>query len=397
MKEKILIICYREPYPLRSGSEIRMHQFIEILSKYYEVDLLYLQENKMADVGKLKEECNIVEAFAVPKLLRIIRAAGGYCFKGWALQRGYFYSAKMQKWVKQNIKEYSNVLCMHIRTVGYILNLKEEIRNGINIYFDGIDAISMNYRNSYLTSKGVKRLIYGMEYKRMKRNEKEAYSLIQNSILISERDKDYITKELNVSCNPAIIYNYAIDYGYNQEMEKDECTILFMGKMNYKPNVDAVLHFVNYTYRKLKKVYPRLQFNIVGGFATDSIKELEKIDGIHVCGFVENPADLMQRATLVIAPMISGSGLQNKIVQAMQLACTVVTTQIGADGLTDITGEEIIIVKDDEEMFHQLEYYLSEKHISERKEIGIRAREYINKNYSYEAVVKQVKQVFHLK
>lgn len=394
MKEKLLILCYRAPYPLRSGSEIRMYQFIEVLSKYYEVDVVYLQETQEGDMTELYNKCHRVEKFSVPKLVRCMQAGLGYCFRGWSLQRGYFYSKKMQAWIHKHISEYPNVLCMHIRTLGYVLNLKKEVRDGINIYFDGIDAISMNYYNSYLASTGLKRLVYKMEYKRMVQSEYEAYEMFPNSILISERDCNYITKDLGVSNTPTVIYNYAIDYGYMPEISKDDCTIVFMGKMNYKPNVDAVLHFADKIYGRLKEKYPKLQFNIVGGFATEEIKALGKTDGIHICGFVENPAKLLQQATIVIAPMISGSGLQNKIVQAMYLACTVVTTQIGADGLADITEKELVIAENDEAMYEKLVYYLNQEHAKEREAIGAHARAYIGANYSYEAIEEQMKQFF---
>lgn len=394
MKEKLLILCYRAPYPLRSGAEIRMYQFIEVLSKYYEVDVAYLQETEEGDMTELYNRCQRVEKFSVPKLVRCVQAGLGYFFRGWSLQRGYFYSKQMQQWINAHISEYPNVLCMHIRTIGYVLNLGKEVRDGLNIYFDGIDAISMNYYNSYLASSGIKRLVYKMEYKRMMQSEREAYGMFPKSILISERDRNYIQTELGVSNTPAVIYNYAIDYGYMPDITKDDCTIVFMGKMDYKPNVDAVLHFVDKVYGRLKEKYPKLQFNIVGGFATEEIRALGKIDGIHICGFVENPAELLQQATIVIAPMISGSGLQNKIVQAMYLACAVVTTQIGADGLTDITGEEIVIAEDDEAMYEKLVYYLNQEHAKERCTIGEHARAYIEANYSYDTIKAQIKQVF---
>lgn len=394
MKEKILVLCYRAPYPLKSGAEIRMYQFIEVLSEYFQVDVAYLQEGEESDLTPLYEKCGRVEKFTVSKPVRYVQAAAGYCLKGWPLQRGYFYSGKMQRWIRENMECYQNVLCMHIRTVGYILNLKQEVRDGLNIYFDGIDAVSMNYRNSYLASKGLKRLIYKLEYSRMMRGEREAYGQIKKSILISERDRNYIVKDLKVPCSPAVVYNYAIDYGYMPQIEKESCTLVFMGKMNYKPNVDAVLHFVDNVYGRLKEAYPSLRFDIVGGSAAEEIKALERIDGIRLCGFVDNPAELLQKASLVIAPMISGSGLQNKIVQAMYLACPVVTTQIGADGLADISGDEIIIAENDEDMYQKLLYYLKPEKAAERQRIGECARRYIQVNYSYETIRRQIAEVF---
>lgn len=396
MKEKLLMVCYRAPYPLRSGSEIRMYQFVEILSNYYDIDLLYLKERAEGDMTPLYSRCRQVKSFEVSKPKRCIQAGWYYIARNWPLQLGYFFSAEMQQWIDKNITSYKNVLCMHVRTMSYLINIKGIFKKNINIYFDGIDAISLNYRNSYVASKGLRKLINKMEYKRMEQWERKVYSLVKNSVLISERDRDYIVNDLAASCDPHIVYNYAIDYGYEPDVKKESCTLAFMGKMNYQPNVDAVMNFVKKVYPSVKKRYPQLKFNIIGGNATPEIQKLEEIDGICVCGFVENPAELLMKATIVIAPMISGSGLQNKIVQAMYLSCMVMTTKIGADGLNEISGNEIVIADDEKDMVKKLLHYLKPEAQTERNTVGAEARKYIQQNYSYEAIEIQMKQVFGL-
>lgn len=391
MKEKLLMLCYRAPYPIRSGSEIRMYQFLEILSEEYEITLLYLQEHdETEDMSPLYEKCHRVEKFRVAKWKRCCQAILGYLFLNQPLQVGYFYSREMKEWMEMHASEYPNILCMHIRTLQYLLRMKKLQPTSTKVYLDGIDAITLNYYNSYKTSHGIRKLMNWMEYRRMAVYETRAYEEVEKSILISERDKEYITGQLGVKCEPKIIYNYAIDYGYMPEIEKQKCTIAFMGKMDYAPNVDAVIHFVNGVYQDLKKHYPKLEFQIIGGNATAEIQRLGQLDGIEICGFVENPAELLQRATLVIAPMVSGSGLQNKIVQAMYLGCAVVTTPIGADGLTGVSEKELIIAESQEEMLDKMIEYLDENADMARKQIGQNAREYIKQNYSYEKIQKEV-------
>ena len=391
MKKNLLMLCYRAPYPIRSGSEIRMYQFLEILSLQFSVTLLYLKEREeTGDMRPLYEKCAGVESFPVSVWKRCAQAGAGYLFRNLPLQAGYFYSGAMQRWVKAHIGEFSHILCMHIRTVRYVLGIKPGKLAGKHIFLDGIDAITLNYYNSYLTSHGLRRLVNGMEYRRMAEYERRAYSRVKKSILISERDRDYIVNELGADADPAVICNYAIDYGYQPQTVKRECTICFMGKMNYAPNVDAVRHFVSAVWPGLKKEYPQLVFTIIGGNATAEILKLGQTEGIELCGFVENPAVLLQEATLVIAPMVSGSGLQNKIVQAMYLGCTVVTTPVGADGLTGVTGEELIVAEAGEEFCGKLIRYLAPEAEEERRKTGERAREYIREHYSYEKIQNDI-------
>lgn len=398
MKEKLLMLCYRAPYPLKSGSEIRMYQFIEVLSKYYEITLLYLQEQPMEDnMQPLYEKCSMVCGFRVNKVKRCVQAVRDYLFLGQPLQAGYFYSSKLQHFVDEHESEYKNILCMHVRTIQYMFRGKKKDLDKKNLYFDGIDAITMNYYNSYQTSSGIRRLVNGMEYRRMAKYEKMVYGKVKNSILISQRDRSYIVDVLGVSCNPAVIYNYAIDYGYLPKVTKKKCTLAFMGKLDYAPNVDAVCHFADTVFIELRKRYPSLQLQLIGGSPAQEVRKRAQHDGIELMGFVDNPAKLLQEATLVIAPMISGSGLQNKIVQAMYLGCTVVTTPVGADGLNGVTDKELVIAEDDSQLLEKLTYFLDEKACEERAWIGRNGREYIRKNYSYEKICGQIAELFQVK
>lgn len=398
MKEKILILCYRAPYPLKSGSEIRMYQFIDILSKWYDITLLYLQEQQEeGNMQPLYEKCSMVQKYKVNKLHRCIRAVWDYLFHRQPLQAGYFYSREMQRFVDEHEQEYKNILCMHIRTVQYMLRGKKKDLSKHKLYFDGIDAITLNYYNSYQTSSGIRKLVCGMEYRRMAEYEKMVYGMVERSILISQRDRTYIVDTLGVKCNPSVVYNYAIDYGYLPEAVKKKSMIVFMGKMDYAPNVDAVCHFADNVFAELKERYPQLEFQIIGGSPAEEVKKRAQRDGIKLMGFVDNPAELLQEATLVIAPMISGSGLQNKIVQAMYLGCTVVTTPVGADGLSGVTDKELVIAKDDSEMLAKMLYFLSEAADEERRQIGQNARAYISRNYSYGKIRGQIAELFEVK
>ena len=397
MKEKLLMICYRAPYPLKSGGVIRMYQFIEILSQYYDITLLYLEDQQEdEDMQPLYDKCSMVKKFHVNKLRRCVQAVGDYLFCGQPLQGGYFYSREMQKFIDEHEQEYPNILCTHVRSIQYMFRGKKKDLSRHKLYLDGIDAITLNYYNSYQTSSGIRKLMNGMEYRRMAKYEKMVYQMVENSIFISERDRDYILDTLQVKCNPAVIPMYAMDYGYLPEVTKKKCTIAFMGKMDYAPNVDAVCHFTEQIFPKLREQYPKLEFQIIGGSPAEEVKKLAQIDGVKLMGFVENPAELLQGATLVIAPMVSGSGLQTKILQAMYLGCTVITTPVGADGLSNVTDEELVIAKDDKELLEKMSYYLSEEADEARGQIGQNARTYIRNNYSYEIIRQKIAALFQI-
>ncbi len=390
--EKILMICYKRPYPLRSGAEVRMFQYIEILSEYYKIDVVYISENEEEE-DKLSKVCDHVITYHKHGITENIRALYNYLFHGMPLQVGQLYYKNLNKWLKECYGEYKYIICFHIKMASYILNLCD-IGEKEKIYFDGTDAITLQSYNSYKVNRGWKKLAYWVEYKRMLKYEKKVYETVNNTILISERDKSFIINNVNAACNPKVIFNYAIDLGYKEGVKKENRSIVFMGKMNYPPNVEAVTYFIENIYGKIREEYDDVEFHIIGGYVTEEIKKYHGKNSIFVHGFVEDAASFLQKSTVVIAPMRSGAGLQNKIIQAMYLGCAVITSEIGADGLMRLSGNELIIYKDDKDFINKLIYFLRLDSSNARRQLEINARNYIHKYYSYETVKKQILNLF---
>lgn len=394
MEKRALILCYRRPYPLRSGAEVSMYQYIKILSEYCKVDVLYLSDQK-EDKDKLNDVCNNVIVFGERRRTKYIRMIKNCILYKMPLQSGRMYLKEVQRWLNVHNKDYELILCMHIKMAPYIMKLA--LRGEISkkrLFFCGVDAISLQCQNACRVNKGWKKAAYMLEYKKMLSYEKKVYETMDNTIVISQRDRRYILEKVKAKCNPHIICNYAVDLGYQDKIEKEQCSICFMGRMDYNPNIAAVTYFVNIIYPKVKALYPTLRFHIIGGYATKQIESLSKINGITVHGFVENPAEYLQKSTVVIAPMRSGAGLQNKIIQAMYLGCTVITSEIGADGMVGLRGDELVVYHNDSELISRLIELLPEESAKRREEIGRNARYFIERNYSYDIVRSKIKEVF---
>ena len=114
------------------------------------------------------------------------------------------------------------------------------------------------------------------------------------------------------------------------------------------------------------------------------LENYSSIKDIEVMGFVKNPYDEIQKSQLFIAPMVSGAGIQNKILEAMKIGKCVITTTIGAEGLECLKGNELIIADSKEDLIEKIMFYLENKKI--RDEIGRNAQRYIQKYFSKEKI-----------
>lgn len=162
--------------------------------------------------------------------------------------------------------------------------------------------------------------------------------------------------------------------------------IMFVGKMNYEPNVVAVTYFAEKIFPKLCVYYPNLNFLIVGAHPDSRVQKLGRLSNIVVTGYVESIEPYYRRATIVVAPMQTGAGIQNKIIQAMSYACCVVTTPIGAEGLM-IKNNEIAIFQNAEEWIDGIKLLLNSR--EKREYMGLLARSYVIKNLSKDVIARQ--------
>lgn len=165
-----------------------------------------------------------------------------------------------------------------------------------------------------------------------------------------------------------------------------ENTIVFVGKMNYEPNVVAVTYFAENVFPELQKKYPNLIFQIVGAHPDNRVLRLCNNHNIQVTGFVDSIVPYFQHATIVVAPMQTGAGIQNKIIQAMSYGCCVVTTPIGAEGLV-IDNDEIAIYDTINEFICGISSLLNNP--DKRREMGKKARKYVKENLSKEIIANQ--------
>lgn len=162
--------------------------------------------------------------------------------------------------------------------------------------------------------------------------------------------------------------------------------IIFVGKMSYEPNIVAVTHFALNIFPKLKEKIPSLTFKIIGANPDIKVTKLERVEGVEVTGFVDTVDPYFMDSTIVVAPMLTGAGIQNKIIQAMSHACCVATSPIGAEGL-QINDEEIAIYASDEEWINGILGLWDNP--MKRKIMGEKARKYVIGNLSKEIIASQ--------
>ena len=155
--------------------------------------------------------------------------------------------------------------------------------------------------------------------------------------------------------------------------------------MDYAPNVDAVVYFVENMWPELTTKYPTLRLVIAGQRPIKQVLDLAT-DNIEVTGFVEDISEMYTQADIVIAPLRFGAGTQNKVLEALAMGVPVVCTNIGFKGLEIKSGEGVFHAKNDNQFVAHVSALLDSESL--RRETGQKGLELARTKFSWDGSLK---------
>jgi len=118
---------------------------------------------------------------------------------------------------------------------------------------------------------------------------------------------------------------------------------VFVGRMDYYPNVDGILHFVRNIYPRIRQQVPQAQLRIVGSNPVSGVQALADIPGIKVTGQVPDVRPYVADAAVAVIPLRLGRGTQNKMLEAMAMGIPVVATSVAAKGVQAVSGRDFLV------------------------------------------------------
>jgi glycosyltransferase involved in cell wall biosynthesis len=234
----------------------------------------------------------------------------------------------------------------------------------------------------------VRRFIFDLERARIAKYERQATELYDAALVVSEADRDEIgTANVHVVPNGVDTTLFA-----PPAQSPEGKTIMFTGNMGYGPNRRAARWFAESCFPYIRRKHATAQFVIVGARPPREIRALAKRPGVLVRGFVPSVAAALQEAAVVVAPMHSGTGMQNKVLEAMATGRAVVATPLGLGGIHASDGQEVLAARTREAFIDAVTSLLCDRDLVTR--IGAAARAYVTAHHSWETSAQRVENVY---
>jgi sugar transferase (PEP-CTERM/EpsH1 system associated) len=364
------------PYPPLKGDSLRTFYFIKELSKRHTVDLFTFQDpgESPSSLVEMQKYCRKIETVLLSERQSYINALRSFVnFQ--PFQVNYYYSSDMEKKLLQllTMTSYDIVHVVLQRMMQYA-----SVIGSNRLVLDNIDALSLNMqRRAAVETNPVKKAVFYYEYLNMKRYEQNSIGKYNACLVTSEVDK----KALADNSIHVIPNGVDTDYFVPEKADKN-IDFVFTGNMGYFPNVDAAVYFCKEIFPKIVAVHPSATVYLVGIKPSKKVMELADFKNIIVTGYVEDVRCYLNRAKIFVCPLRSGSGIQNKMLEAMACALPVVTTPYGNAGIKAENGRDLIVADTAEQFAHELLLLLQDD--KRRQDLGANARDLVKKGFSWE-------------
>jgi sugar transferase (PEP-CTERM/EpsH1 system associated) len=373
---KILVILSRVPYPLEKGDKLRAFYQIKSLSEKHEIILVALNDIPLHKDAKsvLESFCKKVIICNLPKVSILFNLIKAF-FSGKPFQVGYFYNSAAQKQINEIIatENPDHVYCQLVRVAEYVRyrNIKKTI--------DYQDALSTGLERRRINVPFYQRFVFRMEALRMRNYEKEIFGFFNNKTIIAEQDRELIFHDEKEKIQ---IVRNGVDLDYYSPVDCTKNTdLIFTGNMNYPPNIDGAVFLATKVLPLLLEKYPDFKMKIAGVTPAPAVKELAS-EHVEVTGWVDDMRTCYAESKIFVAPMQLGSGLQNKLLEAMSMGIPCITSALANNSLQAEANKDILIGRTPEDYANHIFSLLENPEKAEQ--LAKNGFDFVHRNYSWD-------------
>lgn len=402
---KILFVVPYTPNLVR----VRPYQWIRsLVANGHEVILatLFSSPNEEQDIQNLKKICKQVVAFKVPFLRSVINCALALPTLK-PLQYVYSWDPRLARELNQIVSrsnEQVDVIHIeHLRGSAYGISLMDFMQRRkwtIPIVWDSVDSITHLFRQSAARSRQrTKRWLTTFELGRTEKLEPYLVDKFDHILVTSSEDRDVFLKLMedkeHASNKKITVLPNGVDLEYftfSEDVIREPATLVVSGKMSYHANVSMTLFLVDQIMPLVWKHRPDVKLWVVGKDPDRVLKSLAKNPLITVTGTVPDLRQYLQRATVAVAPIVYGAGIQNKVLEAMACGTPVVTGPLALRAIDAQPGVDLEEARNPDEYAEKI-LHLLENEVY-RKNMGRAGRSYVESKHNWLFLSKQLISIY---
>lgn len=383
----ILLLSARYPWPLIGGDRVKMYYMLSHLAKQHRVILVAFSHGKAATAEQIEQ----IEKLGVevhPITLNPVMAGLASIRSLWTklpLEVAFYTRPAFQRKVDAILQtEHIDVaIAFFMRTAEYVRN-KSSLRK---ILIAEDCRVVYQKRSAKSVKSPVQKLVRWWELFKLRPYERDIVGDFETTTLVSKQDL-VAMKSANPTARYAVVTNGVnIERYAYQDNQHERHGLLFAGKLDVQSNHLIAMTIVRDIMPKVLKEMPEVKISIVGAKPKPELLKFRSVS----CTISENVPDMvpyLQRAAVFVHPHLGGSGIQNKVLEAMAAGCVVVTSTTGLQGINAIHNVHCLVGTNNEEISQYIVQLLNDPPL--RKRLARAARKLIEDEHQWAHVGKQL-------
>lgn len=388
LPHNVLIISNKPPYPIVDGGCFAMSKFEQLMRKvaqkvyYFSISTPKhpLKEEALPEYWTLHQ--NYFNSYIDTKVKP--KHVGGFLV-GNSLRAKRFYQAETATTIVQLIKEKNiqAVIFESIYAAVYLNDIKKH--TSVNTFIRSHNIEHQIWEQYADNKTGLKKTVLLAENKRLKTLEDELLSNTTGNIFISDADAEYY-HSLTKKNNYTIVATQLNNNTQTSQTPALPLRLFHIGAMDWLPNLEGVENFIQHMFPAIINHHDKVELHLAGKSMPAYFDQYAS-NQIKIHGEVKNATDFMNQYDVLIVPILSGSGIRIKILEAMALGKPVITTPIGIEGIPATHQQNILLANTTSEWIEAIEYL---KIPGNYQHISSNGLKLIEQNYSENVLLEKL-------
>jgi len=380
--KKLLFITPELPYPAQSGGKVKSMKLLQALAERYDVTLacpLKMDDAKHVEEFHAISPCreHLHEAVNIPRTATSLTRS---YMRGIPLNVHRTHSHQLQADIASVVDQYDIVFLDHYEVYSYL----PQGFQGLSVYHAHNAYFKMWERYAQLPGNPAMRLVAHIEARRVRKYEA---AVAHSTDLTFAAPNDAL--ELGRAGVPLAKLHETFHLGDDRQLEMPDLRyedttkkLMYVGFLGWEPNSQGLLWFIEKVWPQLLKRHPDLLFDIVGKNPDLRLQQAAAPHkGISLKGFVPDLQEIYRDSRVSVAPLLFGSGMKVKVLDAMARGMPTVTTSVGAEGIDLERGKHLLVADDPAAMAASIDSLLTDPQLWQQLQYNSRAL--INERYTW--------------
>jgi polysaccharide biosynthesis protein PslH len=378
----VLYLVHRVPYPPDKGDRIRTYHLLRYLSRRAAVHLACLADEPVPQetLAVLQGLCARLAVVPLGKWMSRLRAAGSL-LRGRTISEGAFHSPTLMKvlrdWARETCFDVS--LASASSLIPYLR--LSELRQTPAVV-DLIDVDSQKWFDYAAADGGLRALLYRTEGRRLRALEQTLPTWARAATVVSAPEVELFQQFCPWDGIHAVSNGVDLDYFRPTPPVRAENGCVFVGALDYRPNVDAACWFARDVWPLIRRRHPGACLRLVGRQPVPEVCRLASVPGIEVVGQVPDVRPYVADAAVAVVPLRIARGVQNKVLEAMAMEKPVVASPQALKALRDKPDLPALTAADSQEWVDHVTRLLDNPAL--RRQLGAAGRRYVEAWHDWE-------------